>query len=56
MGADWRGAGGFGLGSWWDSVSGWIWYELGGKMASFGIFWFGRGGGWGEESFMPVLL
>jgi hypothetical protein len=49
-------AGGFGLGSWLDGVSGWIWYGLGGKMGSFGISWIARSGGWEDESFMPVLL
>ena len=28
--------------SWAEAVSGCVWLGLGGKMGSFGIFWFGR--------------
>jgi hypothetical protein len=43
-----------------DGVSGCGLYGLGGKMGSFGIFRFRGamegGGGWKDESFMPVSL
>jgi hypothetical protein len=43
-----------------DGVSDFRLFGMGGKMASFGIFWFGGakggGGGWMGESFMPVSL
>jgi hypothetical protein len=49
-----------------DGVSGCVWFWLGGKMGSFGIFWFGdtnSGGGlgreagaWMGESVMPAPL
>src|ERR1035437_1656631 len=55
-----RAAGGLGLGSGSDRVSGWIWFGLGGKMGSFGVScigWPERGGlGWMDERFMPAPL
>jgi hypothetical protein len=42
-----------------DGASGCVWLVLGGRMGSFGNFWFGEGtggAGWRGENGMPASL